>query len=320
MNEKLLRPEFNKLKVSDKISLMQSLSDHYQIEFKSLYTFSRWRQSCITGVFESAGKEFVFVPGDRVTLGWQGFTTGLEKSDLNELKSVLEEYGFDGSIDDFMRANLTEPHAVDISPMLVERSIEEIGWEAISFSDERLQTEYRDWLEDFWKHMDSGISQYTISNSVRFVKRGVDWQPYLSRKTTYIELKNSLAKQGFSLPTPDEWSYLCGGRCRTLFAWGDSIGKKFCLRHFDTPDEARPYDLELPNFFGIIIGCDPYKSELVDADTFMTCGGDGGEYVCGGMGRLLGYLPCSPHYRPQLRDGNINNDFDYFRHIIQINQ
>ena len=58
--------------------------------------------------------------------------------------------------------------------------------------------------------------------------------------------------------------------------------------------------MEQPNFFGLSIAYDPYKRELVDGKTLTTCGGDGGCNVCGGMGPLLGYLPCSPHCKPEV--------------------
>ena len=70
MNENLFRPQFDTLKLSDKLWLMQTLATRYHLTFKELYAFSRWRQSCTTGLFEKGGREFVFVPGDTVTLGW----------------------------------------------------------------------------------------------------------------------------------------------------------------------------------------------------------------------------------------------------------
>ena len=69
MNENLFRPQFDTLKLSDKLWLMQTLATRYNLTFKELYAFSRWRQSCTTGLFEKGGREFVFVPGDTVILG-----------------------------------------------------------------------------------------------------------------------------------------------------------------------------------------------------------------------------------------------------------
>ena len=40
MNENLFRPQFDKLKLSDKLSLMQILATRYNLTFKELYAFS----------------------------------------------------------------------------------------------------------------------------------------------------------------------------------------------------------------------------------------------------------------------------------------
>ena len=101
MNENLFRPQFDTLKLSDKLRLMQTLATRYNLTFKELYAFSRWGQSCTTGVFEKSGREFVFVPGDTVTLGWEGLPKGwtrpteknwrifLRKSDMRALRRIF---------------------------------------------------------------------------------------------------------------------------------------------------------------------------------------------------------------------------------------
>lgn len=93
------------------------------------------------------------------------------------------------------------------------------------------------------------------------------------------------------------------------------------LHHFESAeDEDKPFDMEEPNFFGLSIAYDPYKREVVEADTLTTCGGDGGRNICGGLGILLGYLPCSPHAKPNKHESEeLNGDFDFYRPIIRIN-
>ena len=138
---------------------------------------------------------------------------------------------------------------------------------------------------------------------------------------TYPEFQRSLLWElAASLPTQDEWAYLCGGGCRTLFPWGDGLDYSMHLHHFENgEDQGKPYDMEQPNFFGLSIAYDPYKRELVDGKTLTTCGGDGGCNICGGMGPLLGYLPCSPHCKPEVREDNrIHNDYDFFRPVIRV--
>ena len=38
-----------------------------------------------TGIFEKDGREFVLVPGDTVTLGWEQFAEGLNQESREEL-------------------------------------------------------------------------------------------------------------------------------------------------------------------------------------------------------------------------------------------
>ena len=76
----LFRPQFDTLKLSDKLWLMQTLATRYNLTFKELYAFSRWGQSCTTGLFEKDGREFVFIPGDTVILGWESFVQGMDKA------------------------------------------------------------------------------------------------------------------------------------------------------------------------------------------------------------------------------------------------
>ena len=84
-------------------------------------------------------------------------------------------------------------------------------------------------------------------------------------------------------------------------------------------DENRPYDMEEPNFFGLSIAYDPYMREVVQADRLTTCGGDGGCNICGGLGPFLGFLPCSPHCKPEVQEDNeLNGDYDFYRPIIRL--
>ena len=140
-------------------------------------------------------------------------------------------------------------------------------------------------------------------------------------RTDYDELLAMLENRGFSLPTADEWAYLCGGGCRTLFPWGDGLDYSMRLRWFEDmdEDENRPYDMEEPNFFGLSIAYDPYMREVVQADRLTTCGGDGGCNICGGLGPFLGFLPCSPHCKPEVQeDKELNGDYDFYRPIIRV--
>ena len=62
-----------------------------------------------------------------------------------------------------------------------------------------------------------------------------------------------------------------------------------------------------------------FMREVVQADRLTTCGGDGGCNICGGLGPFLGFLPCSPHCKPEVQEDNeLNGDYDFYRPIIRV--
>ena len=92
MNEKLFRTQFNQMETTEKQALMESLAARYDMTFLGLHTFDRWGQSCTTGIFEKDGREFVFVPGDTVTLGWEQFAVGLNQESREELEEAYPTF------------------------------------------------------------------------------------------------------------------------------------------------------------------------------------------------------------------------------------
>ena len=92
MNEKLFRTQFNQMGIIEKQALMECLAARYDMTFLGLHTFDRWGQSCTTGIFEKDGREFVFVPGDTVTLGWERFTVGMNQESREELEYLFREW------------------------------------------------------------------------------------------------------------------------------------------------------------------------------------------------------------------------------------
>ena len=63
----------------------------------------------------------------------------------------------------------------------------------------------------------------TLHQSARIERTEDGFQTWIYNRTDYNALLARLEKQGLSLPTVDEWAYLCGGGCRTLFPWGDGL-------------------------------------------------------------------------------------------------
>ena len=318
MNERLFRTQFNQMENIEKQALMENLAARYDMTFLGLHTFERWCQSCTTGIFEKDGREFVFVPGDTVTLGWERFAVGLNQESREELEYLFREWEMERDPEEMIRESMAPARQVAIGPMLVGRELEEINWEPVKLEDPRLRSE---WLEDFRQFALTDRDSLTLAGRARFERDSDSWQVSLYHEVDYLDFQNRLQKQGFSLLTADEWAYLCGGGCRTLFPWGDGLDYSMRLRWFEDmdEDENRPYDMEEPNFFGLSIAYDPYMREVVQADRLTTCGGDGGCNICGGLGPFLGFLPCSPHCKPEVQeDKELNGDYDFYRPIIRL--
>ena len=319
MNEKLSRPQFNQMDTTEKQTLMESLAARYDMTFLGLHTFERWDESCTTGIFEKDGRKFVFVPGDTVTLGWERFAVGLNQESREELEYLFREWEMEPqNPEEMIRESMAPVRQAAIGPMLVGRELEELCWEPVALDDPRLRPE---WLEEFRQFALTGRDSLTLVGHARFERDGDGWQAALYHRMDYSDFRSQLQKQGLSLPTADEWAYLCGGGCRTLFPWGDGLDYSMRLHWFEDmeEDENRPYDMEEPNFFGLSIAYDPYMREVVQADRLTTCGGDGGCNICDGLGPFLGFLPCSPHCKPEVQeDKELNGDYDFYRPIIRV--
>ena len=318
MNEKLSRPQFNQMDTTEKQALMESLAARYTMTFLGLHTFDHWGQSCTTGIFEKDGREFVFVPGDTVTLGWERFAVGLNQESREELEYLFREWEMEQDPEEIIRESMAPVRQAAIGPMLAGRELEELCWEPVALDDPHLRPE---WLEEFRQFALTGRDSLTLVGHARFERDGDGWQAALYHRMNYSDFRSQLQKQGLSLPTADEWAYLCGGGCRTLFPWGDGLDYSMRLHWFENmdEDENRPYDMEEPNFFGLSIAYDPYMREVVQADRLTTCGGDGGCNICGGLGPFLGFLPCSPHCKPEVQEDNeLNGDYDFYRPIIRL--
>ena len=320
MNKRLFRTQFNQMENIEKQVLMESLAARYDMTFLGLHTFDRWGQSCTTGIFKKDGREFVFVPGDTVTLGWEQFAVGLNQESREELEYLFREWEMERDPEEMIRESMAPVRQVAIGPMLVGRELEEINWEPVKMDDPRL-TVHPDWLKEFRDFAWSDSSSLTLHQSARIERTEKGFQICIYNHTDYDALLAMLENRGFSLPTADEWAYLCGGGCRTLFPWGDGLDYSMRLHWFEDmdEDENRPYDMEEPNFFGLSIAYDPYMREVVQADRLTTCGGDGGCNICGGLGPFLGFLPCSPHCKPEVQEDNaLNGNYDFYRPIVRI--
>ena len=158
MNENLFRTQFDQLETTEKQALMERLAARYNMTFLGLHTFDRWGQNCTTGIFEKDSREYVFVPGDTVTLGWERFAIGLSQDSREELDYLFQEWEMEQDPEEMIRESMAPVRQAAIGPMLVGRELEELCWELVTMDDPRL-TAHPDWLKNFrefaWSDLDS---------------------------------------------------------------------------------------------------------------------------------------------------------------------
>ena len=330
--ENLYNEVYSLLPMEEKKEILENLAKKYNMELLRFETFSKYSKSTFTAVFKYKESEFVFVPGDTVTLGYEGLPKNLSNETLEALNSCLDETeDLNTVLGEYIRDNFSKLRKATIKPMLVERDLQTVAWRKSNL--EELKDFDSDLLKDYNEFKSSDYNRLTLDETARFTKVGNDIEIELYDDISYEELCENLKDEGFSLANLDEWEYLCGGGCRTLFPWGDDLDYNMNLLYFSKEDNDK-YDLEEPNFFGLSIAYDPYKMEIIEADELIFKGGDGGCNICGGYGDFLGYLPCSPYYTQKPvgainivddsivneYDDELDGDFNFYRRIIRIGE
>ena len=321
---------YSKLPEEKKKEILKNLAKKYNMEILRFETFSKYSKSTFTAVFKYKESEFVFVPGATVTLGYEGLPKNLSDETLEGLKSSLDEpEDLDTVLGEYIRDNFSKLRKATIKPMLVERKLQTVAWRKSDL--EQLKEYDSDLLKDYNEFKSSNYNRLTLDETARFTKIEDKIEIELYDYITYDELCENIKHDGFSLPNLDEWEYLCGGGCRTLFPWGNDLDYNMNLLYFSKEGNNK-YDLEEPNFFGLSIAYDPYKMEIIEADELTFKGGDGGCNICGGFGEFLGYLSCSPYYiqKPigainivddcivNEYDDELDGDFNFYRRIVRI--
>ncbi|WP_322906292.1 hypothetical protein [Paenibacillus campi] len=307
MNEQYNRPIWNTLERQQRQQLLAQLQAQLPTGFTldRLETFNRYGQTTETGVFTYQGSEFVFVPGDTVTLGLDRLPSELDQATREDLEAGLSELDLKlDEADSIISPQMSPVRQAQIAPLVVERQTHAVGW--IRYAPEQLDPEEDDdILEHLERFQTSTYRSLEVDQTCLLERDGDQVKLYVFNDAEDVQewIDYDLTPP-FSLLTEDEWEYVYGGGCRTLFPWGDSFDYTLKLRHFHkstdgTEHDDRPYDLELPNAFGLHFTGDPYRYELtVNADgQDIDKGGDGGNAICGGIGIMLGYLPVATYYR-----------------------
>ncbi|PQP84763.1 hypothetical protein C0Q44_09615 [Paenibacillus sp. PCH8] len=343
--EVLNRDGWQRLSAEDKEEWMRKMVRELpdDMQYEGLASFERFGQRMETGVFTHEGERFVFVPGDHVTLGWDRWLHGMNKETSADLHETVSEYGVE-DVDSFLASQMSPVREVQIVPMLVECETISLGWIEVS-EEEAFAQENPDFSSTLEQFKQSEIREYELHQHFRLIRQE-EGEVRILWFNEGIELEDVVREEaaaGFGLLTEDEWEYIYGGGCRTLFPWGDSFDYTMKLKHYGAlegaeenvdqlaePDsllveeEDHPYDLELPNFFGVRFAGDPYKYELTldTAGDVMPKGGDGGSLICGGTGPLVGFLPAAAVY---YRDGNASEldweelmDTMYYRRVFRL--
>ncbi|WP_339832796.1 hypothetical protein [Paenibacillus sp. FSL R7-0272] len=340
--EALTRSVWQGLSEQDKQEWMQRIALQLPegMQYEGLQTFERYGQRTQTGVFTQDEQRFVFVPGDQVTLGWEKWHHGMDKETTADLHETASSYGIE-DVQSFLAGQMSPVREVNIGPMLVECETISLGWIEVT-EEEAFAQEHDDFPKALAEFKESGLNEYELHLEFKLIQDQGEVRILWFNEG--IELEDIVKEEtaaGFSLLTEDEWEYIYGGGCRTLFPWGDSFDYTMRLRHLGKPESPvqseqasadtetdgehhHPYDLELPNFFGVQFAGDPYKYELtLGADgEVMPKGGDGGALICGGTGPLLSFLPAASVF---FRDVNVDEldweelmDALYYRRVIRV--
>ncbi|WP_145414478.1 formylglycine-generating enzyme family protein [Paenibacillus xylanexedens] len=342
--EALTRSVWQGLSEQDKQEWMQRIVLQLPegMQYEGLQTFERYGQRTQTGVFTHDEQRFVFVPGDQVTLGWEKWHHGMDEQTTADLHETASSYGIE-DVQSFLAGQMSPVRAVNIGPMLVECETTSLGWIEVT-EEEAFAQEHDDFPKALAEFKESGLNEYELHLEFKLIQDQGEVRILWFNEG--IELEDIVKEEtaaGFSLLTEDEWEYIYGGGCRTLFPWGDSFDYTMRLRHLGIPQNQdrldqsfvhsekdtdtavdtgtdalteptessraganhHQYDLELPNFFGIQFTGDPYKYELTLGadDEVMPKGGDGGALICGGTGPLLSFLPAASVF---FRDMNVD--------------
>lgn len=281
-----------------------------------------------TWLLEYEGSQFVFVEGQKnVTLGWD-----TEKCPLGEgvLEGLREEYTLghehyedelEEMKEDYQNQIRKAEAAGDFEK--ADELREELSQELEACGEDRDEGGYGS-FEEYMEKWNEKLSE--CLSPLRTVDIGdmiveVDNRYIEEDAPSLAEAVRSLKGGAFTLPTEDEWEYLCNGGARTLFRWGDTLEDVMeeifnvgCVSNA----EEKPL-LEQPNMFGLFIAYNSYKCEIIDDTTYVK-GGDGGCSLCGGDGGIQ-ILPCyTAFYREAVEESDygLSKNYYCYRRIVRL--
>ena len=304
--------EWNLLNKEKKLDIIYKLIKNISISFqiKQLETFEQNHIKLETVVLKYQEKEFVFVPGSaNVTLGWdieacnlgenikkvlQDGWASLKKEGLEEIEYIKKEY--EPKIKKAVQSGYIKLSEEIKNEMQTE--LDYWNWE-IDIAQNGFQ-----YFNDILKENISPLRTVTIPPVI--VQRDIDNNEIIDNKTP------------FSIPTEDEWEYLCNGGSRTFFRWGDTLEKELHQMYSIGTSDASDFFYQ-PNMFGLHIAYNPYTPETVfSGKGYRIKAGDGGGALCGGAPPMYLIPLFSAFYQGNIFERDCFHSWDYYRKILRL--
>ncbi len=269
--------------------------------FAGMATHTLGDQTHTLAFFDQEGAQFALIPGDEVTLGYDPatfvptsgqvaamdemrayFAGDEEDTAMLDLATYLARLASAGYEDRF----LTPIRRATIAPFLLETQTTEVGVFPVPAEEYLTVAQIASFRRQPGLQAEMGVSGQAMR--VRSSGDGAV-RVFVNRHLSHAEVTAELARNGFRLPSSDEWEYACSAGACTLFRWADDcpLRRLPVLDYEDEPDSA--WDLhERPNAFGLRFSGNPYDWEICDEPGLMR-GGDGGVAICGGEGPVAAW-------------------------------
>ena len=136
MNENLFRPQFDTLKLSDKLWLMQTLATSLSFDIQGTIRLFPAGDKAAPPAYLKRWPGVCLCPG-RYRDSWLGELLSKEwtRPTKRNWRIFLRKSNMRGSAEEFLRQGMTPVRQVTIGPMFVGRKLEEIGWESVPMND-----------------------------------------------------------------------------------------------------------------------------------------------------------------------------------------